>query len=254
MRNEKAAGLWHFDGRGWVADPQGLAGLELGGPIATAVAGRDQGVRLRDLDGDGICELIVGSPQKQGAFRWNGREEKGESLSRGNRAVRDARRDEVPRLHLLSLHPSPFTLLSSATSPHPLPLSQGERGVAAGRGCLSGFRPRRPSSTPKVATPDCGSWTSTRTPSRNVVFSNAERYALYLFHSMEDGWSRKVHAANRGDASVIPMIVRGDGTNNGAWFKYGHMIVQNEDTGKILPQHVDSRSYGQLIADPGARR
>jgi len=70
VRNEKAAGLWHFDGSQWAADPRGLAGLEANGPIATARAGRDRGVRLVDLDRDGVCELIVGNPGQQGVFRW----------------------------------------------------------------------------------------------------------------------------------------------------------------------------------------
>jgi hypothetical protein len=39
------------------------------------------------------------------------------------------------------------------------------------------------------------------------------------------------------------MIVRADGTNNGAWFSYGHMWVQNEETGAKLPDHVESRSF-----------
>lgn len=69
--NEKTAGVWHFDGQRWQADPRGLAGLELGGP-ATSRNGRDQGVRLRDLDRDGICELIVGNPQQQGVYQWLG--------------------------------------------------------------------------------------------------------------------------------------------------------------------------------------
>ncbi len=69
VRNEKVAGLWHFDGNRWVADPQGLAGLEAGGPITTCAAGRDRGVRLRDLDRDGICELIVGHQSQQAVFR-----------------------------------------------------------------------------------------------------------------------------------------------------------------------------------------
>lgn len=71
VRNEHTAGVWHFDGQSWVADPQGLAGLEAEGPVWTSRDARDQGVRLADLDGDGVCELLVGNPKQQAVFRWS---------------------------------------------------------------------------------------------------------------------------------------------------------------------------------------
>src|SRR5262245_54904853 len=62
VRNGADAGGWHFDGKRWVEDKALLKGLELGGkPVLTAAAGVDTGVRLRDLDGDGVCELVVGN-------------------------------------------------------------------------------------------------------------------------------------------------------------------------------------------------
>ncbi|MDZ7615452.1 MAG: dehydrogenase, partial [Patescibacteria group bacterium] len=69
VRNETSAGLWHFDGAKWVEAPGGLKGLDADGPVHTSVAGQDAGVRLRDLDGDGVCELLVGGTQQQGVFR-----------------------------------------------------------------------------------------------------------------------------------------------------------------------------------------
>lgn len=71
VRNEDVAGVWHFDGNRWVADPHGLAGLEAEGPVWTSRGGRDQGVRLADLDGDGLCELLVGNPKQQAVFAWS---------------------------------------------------------------------------------------------------------------------------------------------------------------------------------------
>ena len=71
VRNETEAGLWHFNGGRWTEEPTGLAGLELDGqPVFTGREGRDMGVRLRDLDGDGRCELLVSNPRQQAIFGW----------------------------------------------------------------------------------------------------------------------------------------------------------------------------------------
>ena len=67
-----AAGAWHFDGQGWVEAPELLAGLEIEGkPVVTGRDGIDRGVRLRDLDKDGRCELIVSNYQQQAVFSWS---------------------------------------------------------------------------------------------------------------------------------------------------------------------------------------
>ncbi len=72
FRNDAAGGAWHFDADRWVEDRTLLAGLQAGGrPILTRRGEHDQGVRLRDLDGDGRCELIVSNPQQQAVFKWN---------------------------------------------------------------------------------------------------------------------------------------------------------------------------------------
>jgi len=84
----------------------------------------------------------------------------------------------------------------------------------------------------------------------DLVFSNAQRYSVHLFTSLEAGWSRLVLAGRRGQRKPedeLPMIVRADGTNNGAWFKYGCMWVQNEETGGRLPGQVDSRRFTEIL-------
>jgi hypothetical protein len=187
------AGLWHFDGQNWTPDPKGLDGLESDGPVYTAAGTRDQGVRLRDLDRDGISELIVGNPAQNAVFRWERKEQRW------------------------------------GWSRLPFALPEGTMIVDA-QGRDAGLR--------FVDLDEDGHV--------DVVFSNAQRYSAHAFSSMTDGWSRTLLSGKRGDRKPedeIPMIVRADGTNNGAWFKYRHMWVQNEETGKKLPEHVASRHF-----------
>lgn len=71
VRNGSAAGLWHFDGRAWHEVPGGLEGLVFDDqPIETSAGGRDTGVRVRDLDGDGASELVVAGTTASGVFAW----------------------------------------------------------------------------------------------------------------------------------------------------------------------------------------
>ena len=191
VRNDRAAGAWHFDGSRWVEDPQGLGGLDVDGPVFTSTGGRDRGVRLCDLDGDGLCELIVGNHQQQGVFRW---------------------------------------LPAGGWSRLPFALPPGTAIVDA-EGRDAGLR--------LVDVDEDGH--------PDVVFSNAQHGSLDLFVSITAGWSRKILVGERGNPDDIPMIVRADGTNNGAWFKHRHMYVQNEETGGKRPNHIESRCFTALL-------
>jgi len=81
----------------------------------------------------------------------------------------------------------------------------------------------------------------------DVVFSNDREYGIYLFESMEKGWTRKVMAGKAGAPGALPKIVR-DGTNNGFFVHSRHFWWQNEDTAK-LPSLVDRRSFNDLLKD-----
>jgi peptidoglycan/xylan/chitin deacetylase (PgdA/CDA1 family) len=189
VRERQHAGLWHFDGSSWIADPAGLDGLTCDGPVLTAAGGRDRGVRLRDLDRDGVCELIVSNPAQQAIFRYttDGWQRLAESLPNGLNIVDAQGRDAG--LRFVDLNEDYFA---------------------------------------------------------DVVFSDAQRYAAYLHDTTRAGWSNRIVDSPRTAGRPLPMIVRGDGTNNGAWFRYGHMWVQNEDTGGVLSDHVDRFSFGAL--------
>ena len=190
VRNEKTAGIWDFDGREWIARPDGLAGLESQGKIATSESGRDTGVRMLDLNGDGICELVVANPKQNAAF--------------GLTVVgSDAKWQRLP-----------FALPRGAT-------------IVDNQGRDAGLR-----------------FVDFNEDGRlDVVFSNADRYLACIFNGMQEGWSRKTLDGKQGDEDGLPMIVRADGSNNGAWFKYQHMWVQNEDTVVAREKQVESRSF-----------
>ncbi|MBC8354455.1 MAG: c-type cytochrome [Planctomycetes bacterium] len=86
----------------------------------------------------------------------------------------------------------------------------------------------------------------------DFIFSNGERYSLHLWDDDTNSWSIKVIEGIRGKEGgigpVIPMIVRPDGTNNGAWFHSRSMWVQNEDTNR-LPDLVDRLSFDDMLKD-----
>ncbi len=67
VRNEVSAGAWRFADGAWQEMPALLIGFE----ARTAETGIDRGVRLRDLDRDGQCELLVLNDEQRALFRWN---------------------------------------------------------------------------------------------------------------------------------------------------------------------------------------
>jgi hypothetical protein len=49
-----------------------VEGAELDGkPVYSVAKGRDRGVRFRDIDRDGVCELIVGNEKQNAVFAWS---------------------------------------------------------------------------------------------------------------------------------------------------------------------------------------
>ena len=74
--SDEQRGAWTFDGERWVERQALLTELSsVGKPresrteIRSTRDGVDQGLRLRDIDRDGIAELLVASPEQQSVFR-----------------------------------------------------------------------------------------------------------------------------------------------------------------------------------------
>jgi len=181
----------HFENGRWTSDDRMLNGLELNGqPVRTVRAGRDQGVRLRDVDEDGLCELIVSNPAQNAVLKWS---------------------DSSRRWIAL-----PFALPEGTTI-------VDEQGRDAGL---------------RFADLNDDGYD-------DVVFSNAERWSVHLFDGSERGWSKCTVSGSSGSRRLLPPFVVG-GKNNGAWFSFRHVWVQNEHTSK-LPDHIARCPFDALI-------
>jgi hypothetical protein len=75
VADEEGPRVWHFHGRAWVRDAVMEKGLVINGqPLLTMSKNVDQGVRLRDVNGDGVCEIIVSNPSQHSVLEWHDRE------------------------------------------------------------------------------------------------------------------------------------------------------------------------------------
>jgi len=201
MRDGATAGAWILRDDVWEPAPELWNGLSLDGEVpATQRNGQDAGFRLRDVDHDGRCEVLVSNPDQNAVFSWNDEER------------RWTRRDFG--------FPEEVSLVDGAGR------DNGLRFVD-----LNGDT------------------------YEDMVFSNGESWAVHLFVAdpipgwdWKVGWTRRVKGGSRSAPGAIPAIVReGPQRNNGAWFKDGHLWIQNEDTAH-LPDKVDRRSFQDLIA------
>jgi len=177
---------------GLLAQVTGVANHADGGNM---IKGGNRSLRMRDVDHDGICEILVSNSSTNQLFHWH---------------------PDQQRWKLLPFGLPPETMV--------IDHSGNDAGLRFVDINEDGFD--------------------------DVVFSNGERYSLHLFESIEKGWTTKViqgrRGAGGGTSPTIPMIVRPDGTNNGAWFHSRTMWVQNEDTSR-LPDGVDRLSFDQML-------
>ncbi|MCH2211741.1 MAG: c-type cytochrome [Fuerstiella sp.] len=215
-KSTAAGGAWCFNGTKWVAEPR-LSSLPDVDAVAELTAETPTGIKtsFRDLDGDGINEVIVSARDHDTnvILQWS---------------MADSRWKQLP-----------FKLPEGTTLG--TPYTKDGLWKFRGFGTDAGLR--------FVDINEDGF--------DDIVFSNAQRYSIHLFDSMQTGWSRQILSGTRGDRDSLkelPMIVRGDGTNNGFWVHSRHLWWQNEDTA-TLDNLVDRRSFDDLLQDvaPGPR-
>ncbi|MHA3772835.1 PVC-type heme-binding CxxCH protein [Verrucomicrobiota bacterium sgz303538] len=61
-------GAWSFENGKWKAMPMLLKGLEA---VTTLKSSKDSGIRLRDFDRDGVCELLASNASTNAIYRWS---------------------------------------------------------------------------------------------------------------------------------------------------------------------------------------
>ncbi len=195
VHNELEQGAWTWSDDGWTSDSRLLVAMN--DPkvrLWTSLDESDTGIRFRDIDGDGVCELIAAGFNHRGILRWN-----------------------EPNGVWYKL---PFDLPEWVSVTDRLGHDAGTRF-----------------------------WDIDGDGQLDVIFSDQNRYGLYLFESMEKGWNKKILSRQRDKErdkeQAIPMITR-NGTNNGAWQAERHLWIQNEDTSK-MPDGVDRRSFQDLL-------
>ena len=68
---EQGPQAWQFAADQWLKAPHWQAGLPVDSNFRVQIDGRDQGLRLRDFDGDGQCELWQSRPDHDQIWSWS---------------------------------------------------------------------------------------------------------------------------------------------------------------------------------------
>jgi len=176
---------------------------------------------LRDVDGDGVCELVTND-----SIYW--------CSSEGSRWLQlTSKDDHADKVGAVWLDVVRDIFRPTAVVAFPVGLCRMEK-TADGRWKDKGLRL-------VDVDGDCR---------LDLIVSNPERAALFLFTPQTSPPWRRIFDAKPTELPEhqrLPPFVRADGTNNGAWFAARTLWVQNEDTGGRLPQHVFARPLADLL-------
>ncbi|NBV21771.1 MAG: dehydrogenase [Proteobacteria bacterium] len=239
--NRHQATSWNFSDGKWANDKSLLSGLTLGGLLTIYAADgpwkrRDLGVRFRDFDRDGRCELLVSNDKQNNIFAWSDTERVWKNLPYalppGLALVNE--RGEDNGLRFVDLNGDGFDdLILSNEKEYAIYL--WARDVKPGLGWTAGWSHKvlheqrgAPVSDPARTNPS---------PERAGSESGAPKSAPIAHSPSPIPASRE----------IPPFVRTGPHRNNGAWFHHGQLFVQNEDTAH-LPDHVWHKSFSELIA------
>ncbi|MEN9573403.1 MAG: hypothetical protein RL514_1258 [Verrucomicrobiota bacterium] len=172
---------------------------------------QDSGVRLRDFDRDGRCELLVSNDKQNALFAWSDTERAWKKLSYalppGLALVNE--RGEDNGLRFVDLNGDGFDdLLLSNEKEYAIYL--WAKDVKPGLGWTAGWSHK----------------------------------VLHEQRATNHPSSLILHSSSR---EIPPFVRSGPHRNNGAWFARGQLFVQNEDTAH-LPDVVWRKSFSELIA------
>jgi putative membrane-bound dehydrogenase-like protein len=258
-------------------------------PLRDPKSGSDNGVRLLDVNGDGYMDAIVNWDQGRECRLWHPDEGGWRGVSfpldvnlvgerfgtpGGGRTLAMADRQAGPmgwefrlgfsavkaRSDGLPQNLGGFRLLDLDADDESELIAEDGKSVFRWDAKETRWRKVPFSLPPGASLPDKASQdTGTRFADLDgdgkldVIFSNDDGYGVYLFESMEKGWSKKAMAGARSDPNAIPPIAI-KGTNNGAFIRNRHVYWQNEHTA-ALPDLIDKRSFNTLIAavEPGPK-
>ncbi|MBC7820573.1 MAG: hypothetical protein IAG10_27125, partial [Planctomycetaceae bacterium] len=204
MEQEIEALIWNFENSGWQSQTV---------TFGNSSHAHLDGVFLRDLDGEGVCELI---------------------------AERTGFQRTVPRF-------CEFYQWNAATKTFD-PLAS--RGFPK-RQFRFGFQDHNFRSVQFTVTGQGIRFVDIDEDGHDdMVLSDSRHYAIWLWESLEKGWSRELLSGKRGDNPAeqeLPPIVRADGSNNGFWVHSRQLVWMNEDTAKSKDL-VERRSFDDLLA------
>ena len=233
--------IYTWRGEHWERDEALEAGLS--GNPSIPYKNTDIGIRLRDFDNDGVCELVV----NRDIFSWSEKEKQwkpaGYSLPEGCAVVDDKGRDNG--LRFVDLNGDGYDdVFQSNDAGCAIHLWAGK--VKDGLGWKRGW-PHK-----VVATPSSQSAAPpphrdpTAPPPRGAPGGGGAAATLAATPSVQPVPDRAMPLQSSvTNTSILPFVK--NGRDNGAWFHSGHVVWQNEDTFKLVA-HTLRRSFKDIIA------
>lgn len=238
--------------------------------------GLDNGVRLLDLNGDGLLDLVIGNKEVKQTRIWRGKDNIWKATTfpinmptslLGHTSVTfGAEKDGIPLM--LRREPEGVSLwkfvdgdwqgaINAAPSPSRLLDLDGNGDLiefrSIGRKMTSlGVQHLSWEFSPATEMARREFDTGYRFVDLNddgaldVVISNENGFAIHLRDSQVKGW-RMIRSGKRGDKGELPPIAL-HGRNMGAFFHSRALWWQNENT-NLLKDHVDRRTFNELLGE-----